>query len=56
MILFTILLLIAICLITFVLFVTVVGGFIFTFVFGDLIVCVFIIGFILYKIIKRKRR
>lgn len=56
MILFTILLLIAICLVAFVLFVTVIGGFIFTFVFGDLIVCVFIIGFILYKIIKRKRR
>ena len=55
MVLFTILLLIALCLIAFVVFVTVVGGFIFTVVFGVVIVCVFIIGFILYQIIKRKR-
>lgn len=56
MILFTILAIIMLLLIGFVILVTAIGGFIFTFLFSDVIVCIFIIGLILYKIIKRKRR
>ena len=55
MILFLILLLILLILIAFIVFVVSVGGSIFIIVFGDVIVCIAIIGWLIWLLFKRKR-
>lgn len=54
MLLFTILLLMLIILVVFTALAIAVGGSVFVVIFGDVIVCVFIIGWIIKKLIKKK--
>ena len=55
MILFIILAIIALVLVAFMVLVIGIGGGIATILFSDVIVCIAIIGFLLYKFIKRKK-
>lgn len=56
MILFTILAFVALLLIGFIILVASVGGAVFVIIFGDVIVCIAIIVFIIKLIAKRKRK
>lgn len=56
MVLFLILLLTIIILITIVVIAVSIGGSIFVIVFGDVIVCIFIIGLIIKHLLKRKKK
>lgn len=55
MFLLTILLLILIILVAFTVLLISIGGSVFIIVFGDVIVCVFIIGWIIKKLINKKK-
>lgn len=55
MFLFMILLAIMLLLIGFIFFVATAGGAVFTIVFGDVIVCIVLIGFVLWFLFFRKR-
>lgn len=55
MILFTIFTIIMILLIAFILFVVTTGGAAFAIIFGDVIVCIVLIGFVLKLILKHRK-
>lgn len=56
MVLFTILLIMFVCLVAFAVFVIGVGGALFTVIFSDVIVCIALIAGLLYLLYKRKKK